>query len=787
MASQAKKTFGQITPWRSALCGRYSGFKQDRLVTLDLESEEALRCISLIWPCVIYACVGFPSSNGLEYLNSLQDQVGNETCGTFVSGSWDHLVVKGNAIIMAGARTLKADDKDGVMLVNAAPAAWPSFSSSGGVTPSESTTPDVYAKVHAFGGASCVTFSFTAADAGADMALADLAYAIDHPADPQVDQYAWCNTINCKQPRTIPLNASAGLYYFNLTALDPESAAFSWSFTLHPADSKACTGRQARAESMRALSPWQLTAQHSALSLPMLLTPGPVLWRQISDQGGAFVWGSITNASMLSGFLQMSARLSQPHVSVALHLLEQSELPAFHATNLHASAIYYMAVSHTASRRAADAGNVIADIVAAFSGASSCGKPQCPGEELLLDEDVSATGTSQPDLPMPPAASALAAANQSHHLSPAAIAVVIVAAALGLAASLAQLSLSAEEELALSSEPAERMSGDVHQAPSARVNFADAAISEELFVTAHEAELTAYETAQSSLTGPSSADPSSQAAANAMTAEINESLPEVFQDAWRTDLDELQLELGADGKPVQLGRGGSGAVFKGTLGGVRAVAVKIIHSRSSQQQKRFVREIAMLRACYDPSIIMFMGASIQPGRTILVMQYMEKGDLWKALQNDRRGIFRWHNRGRKVALEIAAGILYLHSKSLLHLDLKSPNVLLDDQHRAHVADVGLAQILSADQGGMVSYAASFMWAAPEQLQGLPCSKASDVYSLGVVLWELCTAEQPLLRQMRPLRVPQEAPAAIAQLITACCSQSPSDRPSIQEIVACLRS
>ncbi|KAK9844254.1 hypothetical protein WJX84_008961 [Apatococcus fuscideae] len=42
MASQAKKTFGQITPWRSALCGRYSGFKQDRLVTLDLESEEAL-------------------------------------------------------------------------------------------------------------------------------------------------------------------------------------------------------------------------------------------------------------------------------------------------------------------------------------------------------------------------------------------------------------------------------------------------------------------------------------------------------------------------------------------------------------------------------------------------------------------------------------------------------------------------------------------------------------------------------------------------------------------------
>ena len=69
-----------------------------------------------------------------------------------------------------------------------------------------------------------------------------------------------------------------------------------------------------------------------------------------------------------------------------------------------------------------------------------------------------------------------------------------------------------------------------------------------------------------------------------------------------------------------------------------------------------------------------------------------------------------------MALEIAAGLLYLHSKSLLHLDLKSPNVLLDDQNRAHVADIGLAQMMIADEGGTVSYAVSFMWAAPEQLQ-----------------------------------------------------------------------
>ena len=91
-------------------------------------------------------------------------------------------------------------------------------------------------QIHAFGGAGCVTFSFTTADAAGSLTLDNLGYAIDHPATPDDYQYAWCKA-NCKQPRTIPLNASSGIYYFNLTAQEHKSAAFEWAFTLRPSGS----------------------------------------------------------------------------------------------------------------------------------------------------------------------------------------------------------------------------------------------------------------------------------------------------------------------------------------------------------------------------------------------------------------------------------------------------------------------------------------------------------------------------------------------------------------------
>ena len=134
---------------------------------------------------------------------------------------------------------------------------------------------------------------------------------------------------------------------------------------------------------------------------------GPVLWWQVAAREGASIWGSITNTTMLSGFLQTSIKPNEPWISVALHLLDSSQLSisrndfmssdidkfcsagssapscSFHATNLNASALYCMILSHADATHVADAGSLIADVTAAFSGASSCGSLQCPGALCL--------------------------------------------------------------------------------------------------------------------------------------------------------------------------------------------------------------------------------------------------------------------------------------------------------------------------------------------------------------------------------------------------------------------
>ena len=92
---------------------------------------------------------------------------------------------------------------------------------------------------------------------------------------------------------------------------------------------------------------------------------------------------------------------------------------------------------------------------------------------------------------------------------------------------------------------------------------------------------------------------------------------------------------------------------------------------------------------------------------------------------------------------------------------------------------GLSGQLSLTQRPELS-GASYMWAAPEQLIGEPCTTASDIYALGVVIWELCTGEQPRGRQCRPLQ-PEEAPQPVRDLIPRCRSPIMSSRPSIAEV------
>jgi hypothetical protein len=259
---------------------------------------------------------------------------------------------------------------------------------------------------------------------------------------------------------------------------------------------------------------------------------------------------------------------------------------------------------------------------------------------------------------------------------------------------------------------------------------------------------------------------------------VDASLPNSLQNTWQIDPTEIKIYM-ENGTPKVLGEGGFGKVFKGTLHGTTDVAIKIATHQSAKQTARFVREIATLRACLDPNIVRFLGASLQQSQTLLVMEYMPGGDLYRRIALDDAGEYLWYRRGAKLAQEIAAGLVYLHAKRILHLDLKSPNILLAADGSARVADVGLGKFI-AGVGTIATSEGSFMWASPEQLEGAVCSEASDMYSFGTVLWEIVTGEQPLRRIMRMVKVPDECPQPVADLIYRCHDRVPANRPTAKE-------
>jgi hypothetical protein len=214
-------------------------------------------------------------------------------------------------------------------------------------------------------------------------------------------------------------------------------------------------------------------------------------------------------------------------------------------------------------------------------------------------------------------------------------------------------------------------------------------------------------------------------------------------DDWQVGLNELKVCVRPDGSEHIIGSGGFGKVYKALRNGVQPVAVKVIPASSrggeaEQKENDSTRqEIAILRACRDANIVQFQGAHLGPDQTLLVTEYMEGGDL---MANIAAGRVTWWRRGRKIAIDVAKGLCFLHARRIVHFDLKSPNILLTRDGTAKIADVGMAKFLNRDYVSAV--VATLSWSAPEMLWGARCTEKADIYSYGIVLWEICTGEIP---------------------------------------------
>ncbi|KAK9807895.1 hypothetical protein WJX72_012418 [[Myrmecia] bisecta] len=262
-----------------------------------------------------------------------------------------------------------------------------------------------------------------------------------------------------------------------------------------------------------------------------------------------------------------------------------------------------------------------------------------------------------------------------------------------------------------------------------------------------------------------------------------------YKPASRTEEDweigpneEIQICKRADGRLWELGVGSFGKVYKAIKGGVQEVAVKTLHRIDSKMEADFIREIAMMKfVSRDRNMVQFYGACVQPNNLMLVLEYMQGGDMRRALTNDKTDVLRWNNKGKGIALDIARGLHFLHSNNVIHRDIKSKNILLTRDGRAKIADVGMAKILTDGYFSRDNALGTFAWAAPELLLGERCTEKVDIYSLGVVLWELLTQEVPIRGQTRSPNVPAECPQQVVDVVDWCLQREPKARPTAKQV------
>ncbi|KAL6076589.1 Constitutive triple response 4 [Balamuthia mandrillaris] len=264
---------------------------------------------------------------------------------------------------------------------------------------------------------------------------------------------------------------------------------------------------------------------------------------------------------------------------------------------------------------------------------------------------------------------------------------------------------------------------------------------------------------------------------------------------WAIDFEELVFQ-------EKIGQGGFGVVYKGTWRGT-TVAIKKLLSEDMDDPsdyQEFIKEIEIMSKLRHPNVVQFLGACLQPPNICIVTEFLEKGNLAEVLKRDKDGSepLSWHKK-IKMARQAAQGMNYLHQSKpkIVHRDLKSLNLLVDENLTVKVADFGLSK-LTVTGNTLNSKVGSLNWCAPEiLLQNMPYTDKADIYSFGMVLWELLTHEAPFYG-LHPLQIvraidqgklpdiPKTCPPDYAKLISDCWEKDPNKRPSFDEILVRLQ-
>lgn len=191
-----------------------------------------------------------------------------------------------------------------------------------------------------------------------------------------------------------------------------------------------------------------------------------------------------------------------------------------------------------------------------------------------------------------------------------------------------------------------------------------------------------------------------------------------------------------------LGEGGSGKVYEGHIyiGGARTqVAVKFIKSNSEQGKKEYKSEVNALKQLSHSNLVKLMGYCEEANKLVLIYEFMSGGTLYDHLFNNNGTVLTWERR-YNIAQGLASALYYLHKESeiyVIHRDIKSSNVMLDEELNAKLGDFGLARVVGCAGGPKTTdKIGTFGYAALEYCETGKANEATDVFSFGVVLLEI---------------------------------------------------
>ncbi|KAL9430981.1 hypothetical protein AB3S75_026219 [Citrus x aurantiifolia] len=288
--------------------------------------------------------------------------------------------------------------------------------------------------------------------------------------------------------------------------------------------------------------------------------------------------------------------------------------------------------------------------------------------------------------------------------------------------------------------------------------------------------------------------------------------------------EEWEIELAKLDIRHEIARGTYGTVYRGAYDG-QDVAVKILDwaedgmvtsAEAAAIRASFRQEVAVWQKLDHPNVTKFIGASMGttnlkipsqsatsdshnslPSRACcVVVEYLPGGTLKKFLIRNKRKKLAF-KVVIQIALDLARGLSYLHSKKIVHRDVKTENMLLDANRTLKIADFGVARVEAQNPRDMTGETGTLGYMAPEVLDGKPYNRKCDVYSFGICLWEIYCCDMPypdlsftdvssaVVRQNLRPDIPRCCPSSLASIMRKCWDANPDKRPVMDEVAKLL--